>query len=90
MKAGGTGLNLTVADQVILLDNWWNPAVEEQAFARSHRIGQKHKVQIYRLICKDTVEEKILKLQEKKKNVSDMFNASNNNLTIEDIKNLIF
>lgn len=90
LKAGGTGLNLTVADQVILLDNWWNPAVEEQAFARSHRIGQKHNVQIYRLICKDTVEEKILKLQEKKKNVSDMFNASNNNLTIEDIKNLIF
>lgn len=88
LNAGGTGLNLTAADIVILLDDWWNPAVEEQAFARSHRIGQEHDVMIYRIICKDTVEEKILELQEKKKNVSDIFN-NHNNLTIEDIKNLI-
>lgn len=58
IKAGGTGLNLTAADRVILLDDWWNPAVESQAFARTHRIGQENDVKVYRLVCKDTVEEK--------------------------------
>ncbi|MCG3149429.1 MAG: RNA polymerase-associated protein RapA [Verrucomicrobiae bacterium] len=67
LKAGGTGLNLTGADTVIHLDPWWNPAVEEQATARAHRIGQKQVVTSYKLIAKGTVEEKIVKLQEKKR-----------------------
>lgn len=67
LKAGGVGINLTAADYVILFDPWWNPAVEAQAVDRAHRIGQTRKVTAYRLIVKDTVEEKILKLQEKKR-----------------------
>jgi len=66
LKAGGLGINLTAADYVILFDPWWNPAVESQAIDRTHRIGQEHKVIAYKLIVKNTVEEKILKLQEKK------------------------
>ncbi|NOY07599.1 MAG: DEAD/DEAH box helicase family protein [Spirochaetes bacterium] len=66
LKAGGLGINLTASDYVILFDPWWNPAVEMQAVDRSHRIGQKNKVTIYKFITKDTVEEKILKLQERK------------------------
>lgn len=71
LKAGGTGLNLTGADTVIHYDPWWNPAVEEQASDRVYRIGQKNKVQIIRLITKDSIEEKILRLKEKKKSLSD-------------------
>ncbi|MFL2029383.1 DEAD/DEAH box helicase [Loigolactobacillus zhaoyuanensis] len=71
LKAGGTGLNLTGADTVILVDLWWNPAVEDQATARAHRIGQKKKVEVYRLITKGTIEEQIYKLQEKKRNFVD-------------------
>jgi superfamily II DNA or RNA helicase len=67
LKAGGTGLNLTGADTVILYDLWWNPAVEEQAAGRAHRMGQKHVVQVIRLVTKGTVEEKILALQERKR-----------------------
>lgn len=67
IKAGGVGLNLTEADYVFILDPWWNPAVEQQAIDRSHRIGQKRTVFIYRFISKDTVEEKIVQLQNKKK-----------------------
>ncbi|MBN1559853.1 SNF2 helicase associated domain-containing protein [candidate division KSB1 bacterium] len=67
LRAGGTGLNLTAADYVIHVDPWWNPAVEMQASDRAHRIGQDKKVFIYKLITKDTVEEKILQLQERKK-----------------------
>ena len=67
IKAGGVGINLTAADYVILFDPWWNPAVESQAIDRSHRIGQKKNVFAYKLIVKDTIEEKILMLQEKKK-----------------------
>ncbi|MAT45737.1 MAG: serine/threonine protein kinase [Anaerolineaceae bacterium] len=67
LKAGGVGLNLTAADYVIHLDPWWNPAVEMQASDRAHRIGQDKPVFIYKLIARDTVEEKILKLQEHKK-----------------------
>jgi non-specific serine/threonine protein kinase len=67
LKAGGVGINLTAADYVILFDPWWNPAVETQAVDRSHRIGQTKKVMVYKLIVKDTVEEKILELQNKKK-----------------------
>ena len=66
LKAGGLGLNLTAAEYVYLLDPWWNPAVEAQAIDRSHRIGQTQHVFAYRLICRDTVEEKILELQQKK------------------------
>ncbi len=66
LKAGGVGLNLTEADYVYLVDPWWNPAVEQQAIDRTHRIGQKNKIFAYKMICKDSVEEKIIKLQEKK------------------------
>ena len=70
LKAGGVGLNLTEADYVYLVDPWWNPAVEQQAIDRTHRIGQTRKVFAYRMICKDTVEEKILELQARKKEVA--------------------
>ena len=69
LKAGGTGLNLTAADTVIHCDPWWNPAVEEQATARAHRMGQTRIVTSYKLIARDTVEEKILQLQQKKKDL---------------------
>ena len=67
IKAGGTGLNLTSADLVIHFDPWWNPAVEDQATDRAHRIGQKNTVEVIKLIAKGTIEEKIFNLQEKKK-----------------------
>ncbi len=89
LKAGGVGLNLTAANRVILMDDWWNPAVEDQAFSRAHRIGQRSDVMIFRLICKNTVEEKILLLQEKKKQTVDLFNAGGNKLTMEELKGLI-
>jgi len=73
LKAGGTGLNLTKADYVFLLDPWWNPAVEAQAIDRAHRIGQTQKVFAYKFVTKDTIEEKIIKLQEhKQKLASDL------------------
>lgn len=71
LKAGGTGLNLTGADMVIHYDPWWNRSVQNQATDRAHRIGQKKSVQVYKLIVKDSIEEKILKLQEKKSNLAD-------------------
>ncbi len=71
LKAGGLGLNLTAAEYVFLLDPWWNPAVEAQAIDRSHRIGQTNNVFAYRLIAKDTVEQKILDLQQKKRELAD-------------------
>ena len=71
LKAGGTGLNLTGADMVIHYDPWWNPAVEDQATDRAHRIGQKNAVQVIKLITKGTVEEKINALQAKKKALID-------------------
>ncbi|WP_324255036.1 helicase-related protein [Bacillus sp. REN16] len=67
LKAGNTGLNLTGADTVILYDLWWNPAVEEQAAGRAHRMGQKNVVQVIRLITQGTIEEKIYELQQNKK-----------------------
>ncbi|HRO84229.1 MAG TPA: DEAD/DEAH box helicase [Niabella sp.] len=67
LKAGGVGLNLTAADYVYIVDPWWNPAVEQQAIDRTHRIGQTKNIFAYRMICKDTIEDKIIKLQEKKK-----------------------
>jgi superfamily II DNA or RNA helicase len=72
IKAGGTGLNLTAADHVFLVDPWWNPAVEDQAADRAHRIGQDRPVMVYRLVTKDTVEEGILALQSKKRALSDV------------------
>jgi len=70
IKAGGTGLNLTEADYVYIVDPWWNPAVENQAIDRCYRIGQTKKVIAYRMICKDTIEEKIMKLQQSKKKIA--------------------
>jgi SNF2 family DNA or RNA helicase len=78
LKAGGLGLNLTAAEYVFLLDPWWNPAVEAQAIDRAHRIGQTRRVFAYRLIAKDTVEEKVLQLQQSKKDLADaIINADN-------------
>jgi SNF2 family DNA or RNA helicase len=70
LKAGGQGLNLTAADYVFLLDPWWNPAVEAQAIDRTHRIGQTRRVFAYRLLCKDTVEDKIAELQAHKRRLA--------------------
>lgn len=70
LKAGGVGLNLTAADYVYIVDPWWNPAVEQQAIDRTHRIGQTKNIFAYRMICKDTIEDKILKLQEKKRSLA--------------------
>lgn len=71
LKAGGLGLNLTAADFVIHMDPWWNPAIEDQASDRVHRIGQTQPVTIYRLIARNTIEEKILQLHATKKDLSD-------------------
>lgn len=76
LKAGGTGLNLTAADVVILYDPWWNPAAQDQAVDRAHRIGQRSSVQVYKLIAKDTIEEKILELQSQKAALLDSVTAS--------------
>jgi SNF2 family DNA or RNA helicase len=91
LKAGGVGLNLTAADFVFLLDPWWNPAVEQQAINRTHRIGQDKKVISYKFITEGTIEEKIIALQEKKQ---DLFNNFVNfkaqaNLSPEELKNLL-
>ena len=92
IKAGGTGINLTSADYVVLFDPWWNPSVEKQAVDRAHRIGQKNKVIVYKLIVKDSIEEKILILQDKKKKlVSDLITEESGlfkSLTREDILDL--
>jgi SNF2 family DNA or RNA helicase len=78
LKAGGLGLNLTAADYVFLLDPWWNPAVEAQAIDRAYRIGQTRHVFAYRLIARDTVEEKVLELQKTKRELADaIINADN-------------
>ncbi len=92
LKAGGVGLNLTAADYVYIVDPWWNPAVEQQAIDRTHRIGQTKNIFAYRMICKDTVEDKILKLQDKKKALAaDLITddtAFVKNLTREDLEYL--
>jgi non-specific serine/threonine protein kinase len=91
LKAGGTGLNLTAADYVIHYDPWWNPAVEDQATDRTHRIGQTKKVFSYKMICENTVEEKILQLQEQKKGVAEAIIPGQNawkNLTRDDLEML--
>ena len=71
LKAGGTGLNLTAADYVIHLDPWWNPAVEDQASDRAHRMGQQRPVTIYRLVTQNTIEEKIIALHGEKRDLAD-------------------
>jgi non-specific serine/threonine protein kinase len=92
LKAGGVGLNLTAADYVIHLDPWWNPAVEMQAADRAHRIGQDKPVFIYKIIARDSVEEKILRLQEKKKDLVDQLISSESSffksITKEDVQAL--
>jgi len=80
LKAGGLGLNLTAAEYVFLLDPWWNPAVEAQAIDRAHRIGQTRQVFAYRLIAKDTVEEKVLQLQQTKRDLADAIIGADNSL----------
>jgi SNF2 family DNA or RNA helicase len=80
LKAGGTGLNLTEADYVFIIDPWWNPAAEMQAVSRAHRIGQNKKVMVYRFISSHSIEEKIISLQEEKSRLSETFITSNNPL----------
>jgi superfamily II DNA or RNA helicase len=80
LKAGGHGLNLTAADYVYILDPWWNPAVEMQAIDRTHRIGQTRRVFAYRIIASDTVEEKVLALQESKRELADAIITANDSL----------
>jgi SNF2 family DNA or RNA helicase len=92
LKAGGTGLNLTAADYVIHLDPWWNPAVEDQATDRAHRIGQQRPVTVYRLVTENTVEEKILKLHETKRDLADSLldgTDASGKLSAEDLLALI-
>jgi SNF2 family DNA or RNA helicase len=93
LKAGGTGLNLTGADMVLHFDPWWNPAVEEQATDRAHRIGQKKTVYSIKLITKDTIEEKVLKLQQKKKALINATIESGGQmvekLSLDDVKDLL-
>jgi len=93
LKAGGTGLNLTSADIVIHVDPWWNPMVERQASDRAHRIGQDKRVFVYKLITRGTVEEKMIKLQKKKKNIFDKVIENNSNpiesITWQDIQELL-
>lgn len=92
LKAGGTGLNLTKADIIIHFDPWWNPAVEDQASDRAHRIGQKKVVQVYKLLTEGTIEEKIAKLQDKKRNLIESIIKPGENflnqLSEEEIKEL--
>ena len=95
LKAGGTGLNLTAADTVILYDPWWNPAVEAQAIDRAHRIGQTKPVFVHRLIARGTIEEKILVLQDKKRSLAATLwgeeedSAVSAKLTEEDVRFLL-
>ena len=80
LKAGGLGLNLTAAEYVFLLDPWWNPAVEAQAIDRAHRIGQTQQVFAYRIITRDTVEEKVLELQKTKCDLATAIISAGNSL----------
>ena len=93
LKAGGQGLNLTAADYVFILDPWWNPVVEAQAIDRAHRMGQTRSVFAYRLICQDTVEDKILALQETKRNLADAIVSADKSLmrslTTDDLEMLL-
>jgi SNF2 family DNA or RNA helicase len=92
LRAGGTGLNLTAADHIFLLDPWWNPAVEDQAADRAHRIGQIRPVVVHRLIGRDTVEERILELHARKRSLADLAigdTTQAGGLTREDLLSLL-
>jgi SNF2 family DNA or RNA helicase len=92
LKAGGFGLNLTAADYVIHMDPWWNPAVEQQASDRAHRMGQKRPVTIYRLITQNTIEEKIVALHQHKRDLADKLLSDNETatkLSVDDMLNLL-
>jgi SNF2 family DNA or RNA helicase len=92
LKAGGLGLNLTAANFVILLDPWWNPAIEDQAMDRAHRIGQKRTVNVIRLVARHTVEEKILRLHESKRALSEGMldgTAYSGRLTMDDVLDMV-
>lgn len=92
LKAGGLGLNLTAADYVIHMDPWWNPAIEDQASDRAHRIGQTRPVTIYRLVCKHTIEEKIVKLHQEKRDLAGSLLEGSDisaKMTSEDLLDLI-
>ena len=97
LRAGGTGLNLTRATKVITMDNWWNPAVDDQAIARAHRIGQKKEVTVHRLVMKGTIEERVLQLQAEKQALFESLvgapsarkQAGGGGLTAEDFKFLL-
>jgi SNF2 family DNA or RNA helicase len=93
LKAGGFGLNLTEADYCFLLDPWWNPATEAQAVDRTHRIGQTRNVVVYRLISKDTIEEKVMALKARKSqlfaSVMDSGNVFGGALDADDIRGLL-
>jgi SNF2 family DNA or RNA helicase len=92
LKAGGSGLNLTAADYVIHMDPWWNPAVEEQASDRAHRMGQQRPVTIYRLITQNTIEEKIVALHQHKRDLADKLLSGNETVTklsVDDMLNLL-
>ena len=93
LKAGGFGLNLTEADYVFLLDPWWNPAAEAQAVDRAHRIGQDKHVMVYRLVAADTIEEKVMALQERKRELFDQVvdggALPDGRITADDIRELL-
>lgn len=93
LKAGGHGLNLTAADYVFILDPWWNPAVEAQAIDRAHRMGQTRSVFAYRIIARDTVEEKVLELQKQKRDLAEAIISENESLirklTADDLQMLL-
>ncbi len=92
LKAGGVGLNLTGADTVILVDLWWNPAVEEQAIGRAHRMGQEQNVEVYRMITRGTIEEKIQELQVSKRHlVSTILDGTEtrSSLSVEEIREIL-
>ena len=93
LKTGGVGLNLTAADYVYIVDPWWNTSAEQQAIDRTHRIGQTKNVFCYRIIAKNTIEEKILELQNRKKDlfasVISTDSQAMKNLTVEDINYLL-
>jgi SNF2 family DNA or RNA helicase len=94
LKAGGVGLNLTAAEYVFLLDPWWNPAAEAQAVDRAHRMGQTKTVVAYRLLCKDTIEDRVAELQQKKRTlVTSVFDETEaarlGTLSIDDLEALL-
>ena len=92
LKAGGTGLNLTEADYVLHLDPWWNPAVEDQASDRAHRIGQQRPVTVYRFVSEGTIEEKIVQLHQDKRELADQLLSGTDvsaKLTVEEMLDLL-